>query len=190
MSYNKIFEMGVWKTAFNTNLKEYCYNIQSSDKGRTLTNVNGYQSHSLNQSDKELQPLISHLQSSVQDYIDSFLTFERPIKLQNMWININRHGSSNNTHTHPQSYFSGVYYVSKPANSGNIVFEHMGIDTINSYWPFIQSPYQKDYNGKNSVQYQFESNTGDCLMFPSYYRHYVRPNLSNENRISISFNFG
>ena len=190
MSYNKIFEMGVWKTAFNTDLREYCYNIQREDKGRVLTNVNGYQSHSLNQSDIELQPLISHLNKSVKDYIDSFLTFERPIRLQNMWINISPRGSSNKTHTHPQSYFSGVYYVSKPYDSGNIVFEHMGIDTINSYWPFLQSPYQKEYNVKNSVQYQFESSTGDCLVFPSYYRHYVRPNLSSEDRISISFNFG
>ena len=88
---------------------------------------------------------------------------------------------------------SGMAYVLEfvdETSEGDQVFEHMGIDTINSYWPFIQSPYQKDYNGKNSVQYQFESNTGDCLMFPSYYRHYVRPNLSNEDRISISFNFG
>jgi len=182
--------MGVWKTAFNTDLKDYCYKVRDKDKGRILTNINGYQSNSLNLKDEELQPLISHIHSSTKDYIDSFLTFERDIVLQNMWINISPPNSSNKTHTHPQSYFSGVYYVSKPYDSGNIVFEHIGMELINSYWPFVNTPYQKEYNVNNSVSYNLNCNTGDCVIFPSYYRHYVDTNNSKDDRISISFNFG
>ena len=45
MSYYKLFEIGLWTTAFNTDLKDYCYEVQSKDQGRKKTNILGYQSN-------------------------------------------------------------------------------------------------------------------------------------------------
>ena len=40
----------------------------------------------------------------------------------NMWANINPPGGYNRPHLHPNSHFSGVYYIKAPENSGQIVF--------------------------------------------------------------------
>ena len=186
MSYYKLFEIGLWKSAFNTDLKEYCYSIQKSDKGRIKTNVLGYQSNPLNIRDSILQPLIDHIEIETNKYIQSFLTYPKPMHVCNMWININGTNSYNKLHTHPQSFFSGVYYVSKPKDSGHITFTHPAYDSLEVYWPFISN--QKEYTSTNSTEWTMYSKDGDCLIFPSFYKHYVEPNKSKEDRISISFN--
>ena len=38
-----------------------------------------------------------------------------------MWANINPPGGYNAPHIHPNSLFSGVYYIKAPKNSGNLV---------------------------------------------------------------------
>ena len=40
----------------------------------------------------------------------------------NMWANINPPGGYNMPHIHPNSHFSGVYYIKAPKDSGNISF--------------------------------------------------------------------
>ena len=186
MSYYKLFEIGLWTTAFNTDLKDYCYEVQSKDQGRKKTNVLGYQSNPLDLRDPILQPLINHIEFEAYRYARSFLTYDRPLKVESMWVNINHTNSYNKSHTHPQSYFSGVYYVSKPEDSGHITFTHPNTDLMGSYWPFIND--QKEFTPLNSSEWSMYSKEGDCLIFPSFYRHHVDPNLSEEDRISISFN--
>ena len=43
--------------------------------------------------------------------------------LGNMWANINYPGSYNKQHIHPNSQWSGVYYVKVPKNSGRLFVE-------------------------------------------------------------------
>ena len=43
--------------------------------------------------------------------------------LGNMWANINYPGSYNKQHIHPNSQWSGVYYVKVPKNSGSLFLE-------------------------------------------------------------------
>ena len=40
----------------------------------------------------------------------------------NMWANINPPGGYNRPHIHPNSHFSGVYYIKATKDSGEIVF--------------------------------------------------------------------
>ena len=44
------------------------------------------------------------------------------IKIPAMWSIINRKGSFNIQHNHPNAYLSSAYYVKVPKNSGNIKF--------------------------------------------------------------------
>ena len=39
-----------------------------------------------------------------------------------MWANINPPGGYNRPHIHPNSHFSGVYYIKATKDSGDIVF--------------------------------------------------------------------
>ena len=43
--------------------------------------------------------------------------------LGNMWANINPTYSYNKTHTHPNSMWSGVYYIKVPKKSGKLFLE-------------------------------------------------------------------
>lgn len=90
------------------------------------------------------------------------------------WANINSHGGSDVVHHHnfsvdpPQNEMSGVYYIKTPENSGQICF-------LNQMVPHEHSPLTPKEK--------------DLVIFPSYLLHYVTPNLSQEDRISIAFNF-
>ena len=93
------------------------------------------------------------------------------IILKSLWINILSFTNFNTLHTHGEngdSHYSGVIYLKVPPNSGNIVFNN---------------PLSISQN------YPITPLEGDIFFFPSFLPHYVEPNLSQEDRISISFNF-
>ena len=182
--YYKLFEYGVWKTTFNSDLKEFCYKIQSIDKGRNKSNVNGWQSSDLDKSQEYIKPLISHITKETNTYAKNY--FSNPsFKLDNMWVNINPTHSYNRQHTHPGSMFSGVYYIQTPKNCGNIYFERPQMDLEESFdWKYNKGTF----NSLNSLEWWMPSTKHICYIFPSYMRHYVEPNRSDIDRISISFN--
>ena len=47
---------------------------------------------------------------------------DKHLKIGTMWSIINAPGSSNKSHFHPGSHWSGVYYVHAPESAGNIEF--------------------------------------------------------------------
>ena len=91
----------------------------------------------------------------------------------------------NRAHQHPNSLWSGVYYVKAPENSGDLK-----IDDPRASASMIR-PKQKE--GKLPSRLFRETNykpiAGRCIMFPSWLVHCVDPNESNDTRISVSFNF-
>ena len=102
-----------------------------------------------------------------------------------MWANINPPGAMNRAHVHPNSLWSGVYYVKAPKNSG-----HLKIDDPRAA-ASMSRPRQKLGAQPSRLwrEAHFEPITGRLIMFPAWLTHAVDPNESNENRISVSFNF-
>jgi uncharacterized protein (TIGR02466 family) len=45
------------------------------------------------------------------------------------------------------------------------------------------------YNHYNSSIWKIEPEENICILFPSYLKHYVEPNLNKKERVSISFNY-
>ena len=103
----------------------------------------------------------------------------------NMWANINPPGGYNRPHLHPNSHFSGAYYIKAPQNSGDIVFNdpRSGAHMV--------MPNRK--KGKPPSRLWREIHVapleGRIIMFPAWLWHCVDPNKSNDIRISVSFNF-
>ena len=102
------------------------------------------------------------------------------------WININPPGAFNVKHNHPASDLAGVLWIKAPKNSGKIVFDspnnHSSYHEIESYseeFKYSSNIYQTFY---------FIPTEGTILIFPSYLRHLVEENKSEEDRISVSFN--
>ena len=154
------------------------------DKGVIRTNVQGWHS-TTNMSElpqfKKLVDMLYACQKTIyeQEHLDS-----EPF-LGNMWANINPPGGMNRAHQHPNSLWSGVYYIKAPKNSGQLK-----IDDPRSSASMVR-PSQKKGEKPTRLfrETHYEPIAGRCIMFPSWLMHCVDPNNSNDIRISVSFNF-
>ena len=99
-----------------------------------------------------------------------------------MWSIINKKGSFNIQHNHPNAYLSAAYYVKVPKNSGNIKFFDPR-EQKNTRYPKI-----KNYTDTSAVITEITPKEGDLLIFPAYLYHSVGENLSEHDRIIVSFN--
>ena len=156
----------------------------NQDKGVVRTNVKGWHSTTdmhLRPEYKNLVDMLYEAQRTIyeQEHLDS-----EPF-LGNMWANINPPGSMNRSHQHPNSLWSGVYYVKAPKNSG-----HLKVDDPRNSASMIR-PKQKPGQLPPRLyrETHYEPKDGRLIMFPSWLLHCVDPNESNEIRISVSFNF-
>ena len=83
-------------------------------------------------------------------------------------------------HTHPTAWLSGVYYVSLPAE--------VGADSTAGWIEFGRSPYwygDTDQGGIELLQPQ----PGRLVLFPSFFFHRTIPFESEEERLTIAFDF-
>ena len=106
------------------------------------------------------------------------------IYLNNLWININQKSSFNRPHVHPGSALSGTYYVDCNINSGNIVFKHPSMGQQYS----LKEDSIIDFTEFNAATWSVRPEVGTLIIFPSWLEHYVEPNVSDLERISIAFN--
>jgi uncharacterized protein (TIGR02466 family) len=91
----------------------------------------------------------------------------------------------NRPHIHPNSLWSGVYYVKTPDNCGHLKIEDTRTMSLMSR-PRKTNKEEPKHLWK---EVHFEPKAGRLIMFPSWVNHCVDPNNSDELRISISFNF-
>ena len=154
------------------------------DKGIVRTNVQGWHSTTDMHERPEFKKLVDMLyacQKTIyeQEHLDS------ESFLGNMWANINPPGGMNRAHQHPNSLWSGVYYIKAPKNSG-----HLKIDDPRSSAAMVRPNQKKGpVPARLFRETHYEPIAGRCIMFPSWLMHCVDPNESNDIRISVSFNF-
>ncbi len=179
-----IYILDIKNKNLNIELERDIINWMNQDKGIIRTNVQGWHSKTNMHEKQEFKKLVNALyEAQNKIYIEEHLESE-PF-LGNMWANVNPPGGMNRAHQHPNSLWSGVYYVKAPENSGDLK-----IDDPRNCASMIR-PRQKE--GKLPSRLYRETHykpvTGRCIMFPSWLMHCVDPNKSNDIRISVSFNF-
>ena len=120
---------------------------------------------------KEFEKILNHINGQF------IYLHNKKLKLTSFWSHIHEKNMSTAVHSHltdrdyeGNTYISGVYYVQVPEKSGHLVFIY---------------PYNSHVTRKYSVMPQ----AGEFFLFPSPTEHYVTRNLSNDLRISVSFNF-
>ena len=91
------------------------------DKGVKRTNMNGWHSQTNMHEIPVFKPLVDEL-FKMQNEVFQEEWLESEPHMGNMWANINPPGGYNRPHLHPNSHYSGVYYIKAPKNSGQIVF--------------------------------------------------------------------
>ena len=154
------------------------------DKGVKKTNMNGWHSKTNMHEMPQFKLLVDELfKMQHQIYKEEWL--DRQPKLGNMWANINYPGGYNRPHIHPNSLFSGVYYVQTEPNCRKLV--------CNDPRPGIQSNMPSRVKGQPPKhlwrEVHLEPKVNRIIMCPSWLWHCVEPNESNDIRISVSFNF-
>jgi len=154
------------------------------DKGVVRTNVQGWHSKTNMNELPQFKKLVDMLYACQKTIYDQEHLDSEPV-LGNMWANINPPGGMNRAHQHPNSLWSGVYYIKAPKDSG-----HLKIDDPRSSAAMCR-PRQKDGEKPARLfrETHYEPIAGRCIMFPSWLMHCVDPNNSNDIRISVSFNF-
>ena len=188
---NLFFSTPVWTFQINNyeNVNEEMYNyIKSEQKkdgtGITKSNIKGWHSKDFSLETKEPQNFINLILPSIEQVMVD-MNWEKQkqkIRISNMWAIINTGGSANTRHQHGNSTISGAYYVRAPKNSGDIVFYDPRPAPVYTY-PNALSP-----NLLNAQINGISPNEGSLVLFPSYLDHSVNKNLSNDERIVISFN--
>ena len=88
-------------------------------------------------------------------------------EVESFWAHIHNKGESTDMHDHGRSDFACIYYVAAPKGSGNLLFHP-------TPWETPPIPY--------------EPQEGVVVVFPSWLKHSVSRNKSEDRRISISFN--
>ena len=174
-------------------LNKYLYPLikawSKKDKSETKTNACGcWHSPTDMNIKKEYQPLIDELFAMQHEIYKDYGMEPKP-GLGNMWANINYPNAYNKQHIHPNSQWSGVYYVKVPENSGrlfvedprpgpNIILPRRTKNLPRALWRVVLYP---------AIE-------GQMIMFPAWLTHGVEINESKEKgekgwRVSVSFNF-
>ena len=105
----------------NQNLERDIIAWSKEDKGIKRTNMNGWHSHTDMHKIPVFKPLVDELFKMQFEVFNEEHLDREPI-IGNMWANINPPGGYNRPHIHPNSHFSGVYYIKATKDSGDIVF--------------------------------------------------------------------
>jgi uncharacterized protein (TIGR02466 family) len=168
----------------NKKLEKYCLELKRTTRGRTFSNYLGWQSYDLSLETPALAPLLQAIRKEIP-FFENLLSLKKGYNLKfiNMWANINNHTHMNRPHDHPRMVLSGVYYVTAPPRSEELRFMNphpANFDMINKI--------VDTWNVYNSGEVFFKPEPSKLVIFPGHLIHYVLPNQSKKNRISLSFN--
>ena len=169
----------------NKSLEKHILEISKNNISSENTNIGGEQYY-FNNNDTNLsfQNLKKVILREVNNYAEE-INLKTPLKLQNIWANINGYKDYNLIHSHGNAVVSGVYYLKIPKNSGNIFFVNPAIQLIETTWGNCVDKYTL----QTSSSFRVAPVEGQLILFPGWLQHGVEPNLNKkEDRVSISFN--
>ena len=188
-----IFPTPLWRFNLTDNQQlnvwvKHILEVQKLDpQGLLVTNQGGWHSNINLLDDPTLKPLFHWIAGCVQIAMNEFgwdLSKARPC-FNNAWAMINLKGDSARAHLHPNSLFSGVFYLQASNGSGSIGF----LDPRGGAQSLL--PPLKEVESKYAIgRLNIEPKQGLMLLFPAWLWHEVEPNKLILPRIAISFNVG
>ena len=170
--------------SLNIQLEKDILNWMNEDKGLSKTNIRGWHSTTDMHIKPEYKRLVQGLYEAQNKIYEEEHLDSEPF-LGGMWANVNPPGGMNRAHMHPNSLWSGVYYVKAPKNCGVLKIDDPRTSAAMSR-PRIK---EGDIPTRLYREINCQPITGRLIMFPSWVTHCVDPNDSDDIRISVSFNF-
>ena len=175
-------------------LEASCWSIADDDEaGQEWCEENGYPGYTSYASLTDLGwrfPIFAELERCLDLHVAEFvleLDFDlggKPLKLEDLWINILPEGGTHSNHIHPHSVISGTCYVTMPQGASAIKFEDPRLSRM-----MAAPPRQKEARETLKPFIYVQPAHGDVLLWESWLRHEVPLNQAEEARISVSFNY-
>lgn len=127
--------------------------------------------------------LDKHVAAFVKDL--AFDLDDKKVTLDSLWINILPPGGVHTSHLHPHSVISGTTYVTVPEGASAIKFE----DPRSA---MMMAAPEREAEARTELRkfVYVAPEAGEVLLWESWLRHEVPLNMADEERISISFNYG
>lgn len=131
---------------------------------------------------EDWNPITEIFLSRVKEVVDHLGIIYEDLEITCMWGNSHVGTSQHQMHHHPNSMFSGVFYLSAPENCGNLIIK----DPRGALPTTFVFDYKEGYNF-------FEINkivpsAGKIIIFPSWLEHGTDVGSHEGERISLSFN--
>jgi len=170
----------------NESVKKFCYDLRQQQGETThYSNYGGWHSKQLTGYIPALNELFHNVNLRLEA-LHKVFNFRDDIKLNidNCWVNINGKGHVNNPHTHRGWTFSGVYYVTGHDNCGDLVLEH---PSQQFPYHYAEQPFKESSIERSMSNVYYKPEPCKLIIVPSWIKHYVLPNLTDQDRISIAF---
>ena len=179
---------------FNRELAKECYQLRDYDvSGQTWSKKNyvgGYSSFASLDELHKMSSTFTLLEKKISKHVRAFaehLEMElghASLVMSDCWLNIMPAHTAHSGHIHPLSAISGTYYVQVPRSAAGIKFEDPRMSS------FMAAPPKKDRcSQRNRQTAEYKAKAGNLVLFESWLRHEVPSAVTNEDRISISFNY-
>jgi len=175
-------------------LEASCYSIAEDDEaGQEWCEENGYPGYTSYASLTDLGwrfPIFKDLVKVLNKHVKAFaedLEFDlddKKLKLEDIWVNILPEGGTHSSHIHPHSVISGTTYVAMPDGASALKLEDP-----RSAMMMAAPARRKDARDELKTFIYATPAVGDVLLWESWLRHEVPMNMSEEDRISVSFNY-
>ncbi len=176
-------------------LENSCLVIAGDDEaGQAWCEENGYPGYTSYASLSDLPwrfPIFADLVAALDAHVAAFaedLEFDldgRALKLEDIWINILPEGGMHASHIHPHSVISGTTYVAMPEGASALKLE----DPRSARMMAAPTRVKGARRELKPFIYMTPA-VGDVLLWESWLRHEVPMNMAEDERISVSFNYG
>lgn len=176
-------------------LEDACLGIAEDDEaGQNWCEENGYPGYTSYASLNDLpwrSPIFADLEKALDKHVAAFvadLGFDlqgKKLKCDSFWINILPQGGMHASHIHPHSVLSGTTYVAMPEGASALKLEDPRL-------PMMMTAPLVDKAAAQELQrfVYVKPVVGEVLLWESWLRHEVPMNMAEDDRISVSFNYG
>ncbi|HSG36560.1 MAG TPA: TIGR02466 family protein [Paracoccaceae bacterium] len=176
-------------------LRETCYSVAEDDEaGQEWCEENDYPGYTSYASLDDLpwrMPIFGEVQKALNVHVAAFceeLGYDlkgKKLKCNALWINILPEGGTHSSHIHPHSVISGTTYVSMPEGTSALKLEDPRLPMM------MTAPLVKKDAPQELQRFIYvKPEVGEVLLWESWLRHEVPMNMAEEERISVSFNYG
>ncbi|WP_407495052.1 2OG-Fe(II) oxygenase family protein [Pseudooceanicola sp. MF1-13] len=175
-------------------LEASCYSIAEDDKaGQEWCETQGYPGYTSYASLTDLPwrfPIFADVVKSLDKHVAAFAKEcqfdlgDKALVLEDLWINILPEGGTHSSHIHPHSVISGTTYVAMPDGASALKLEDPRLQMM------MAAPTRtKDAREELKPFIYVAPEPGEVLLWESWLRHEVPMNMSEDDRISVSFNY-